>query len=224
MTQPLTTTMKKYTLAFPIAAALMLGASQTAGAAVIQSFGANSAVPFVQRTASFELNTTLANGYIEDGLLFSYSGSGLNNNCGYAGIDCYDTPQELSPSFSGNYMATAGANAYLSVRKVDGGDMFGIEWAAGSGYLNLNGYWKTYNDSVLTGAGNFSQPDGAVVGLRDGAGFDEVRYYAFSTPNKQSGFSAAAFDAVRVNDVPEPASVLLVCAGLAGLAGQRRKG
>ena len=206
-----------------LSACIAFGAASLAHATVLQTFGSGSAVVNASHSADFELNTALANNYVENGLLLSYVGSDNNNNCGYAGIDCYDTPQELSPSFSGNYLATAGANAYVSVRRADGGNLYGIEWAAGSGYLTLNGYWKTYNDDAVTGAGNFDQSQGDVIGLFDPYGFDEVRYYAYSAPNKQSGFSSAAIDAVRASDVPEPSSTLLIGAALLGLSGLRRK-
>ena len=214
--------MKKLLLSTCIAA-VTLGAANLASASVLQTFGSGSAVVNASHSADFELNATLANNYVENGLLLSYVGSDNNNNCGYAGVDCYDTPQDLSASFSGNYLATAGNNAYVSVRRADGGNLYGIEWAAGSGYLTLNGYWKTFNDDVITGAGNFDQSQGDVVGLLDAFGFDEVRYYAFSAPNKQSGFSSAAIDSVRASDVPEPASAFLIGAALLGVSSLRRK-
>lgn len=202
-------------------AASLLAAGQ-ASATVVATFGQGSAVWDPVYSANFGSNTTLSNNYAEGGLLFSYTGSANNNGCGYAGIDCYDDPSELSPAFAGNYMATAGNNAYISIRRTDGSDFYNVEFAAGTGYLNLNGYWKTYNNGVQTGSGNFSKPDGAILGLADVGGFDEVRYYAFATANRTSGFSAAAIDDVRVG-LPEPASVLLMMTGLIGLGGLRRR-
>ena len=97
-----------------------------------------------------------------------------------------------------------------------------IEFAAGSGYLALNGYWATYADGLRTGSGNFSAPRGAVLGLAAADGFDEVRYFAFSTPNRQAGYSAPALDEVRVG-LPEPASPALCAAALLGMAAVRRR-
>lgn len=202
-----------------IAASALAAAASSACAAVASSF--DGAALYTDARASFEGNTRLANDYVENGLQFRFTGIGNNAGCGYAGINCYDAVDEMSPAFSGNYFATSGNNAYISVRRLDGLDMVGIAFAAGSGYASLNGYWQTWNDSVLTGSGNFSRPAGAVLALADWQGFDEVRYFAFSGPNRQAGFSAAAIDDVSV-DVPEPASIALVAAGLIGLAGLRR--
>ena len=203
------------------AAALTL-AAHSAGATVLQSLGAGTLVGAVTNVAHFDLNTKLANDWVEDGLLFHFSGYGANNGCGYAGVDCYDAVSDLSPAFAGNYMATSGTNAYISVRKADGGDMYRIEFAAGSGYLALNGYWATYDGGVVTGSGNFSAPRGAVLGLAAADGFDEVRYFAFSTPNRQTGYSAPALDEVRVG-LPEPASPALCAAALLGMAAVLRR-
>lgn len=198
------------------------GVMTAASAGVIQSFGVGSAVKQVTNSAHFDANTSVANNYAEDGLLFRYFGSANNNGCGYAGFNCYDDPSELSSAFEGNYMATAGTNAYVSVRKGDGSDFYMLEFAAGSGYSNLHGFWRTFNDGVQTAQGNFSKARGAVLGLMDMNGFDEVRYFAFSTANKQSGFSAAAFDEVRVG-VPEPGVLALFGLALFALVGLRRK-
>ena len=203
------------------AAALIL-AAQVAGAAVLQTLGAGTAVGTVTNAAHFDLNTALANDWVEDGLLFHASGYGANNGCGYAGVDCYDAVSDLSPAFDGNYLATSGTNAYISVRRADGADFYRIEFAAGSGYQSLNGYWATYADGQRTGSGNFSAPRGAILGLVDGDGFDEVRYFAFSTADRQAGYSAPALDEVRVG-VPEPASPALCAAALAGMAAVLRR-
>jgi hypothetical protein len=204
------------------ASALAL-AAQGAGATVQQTLGAGTAVGVTTNAAHFGLNTTLANDWVEDGLLFHFSGYGANNGCGYAGVDCYDAVSDLSPAFSGNYMATSGMNAYISVRRADGSRFVGIEFAAGSGYQALNGYWATYDAGLRTGSGNVSAPRGAVLGLLDAAGFDEVRYFAFSTPNRQAGYSAPALDEVRVG-LPEPASPALCAAALLAWAAARRRG
>jgi hypothetical protein len=199
--------------------ALAAAVAAPATATVMKTY---AAPPSSLHLATFSANHGLSNDYVEDGLLFRFTGSANNNQCGYAGVNCYDQPSDLSPLFSGNYMSTSGNNAYISIRRADGSDFHSIAFAAASGYLTVNGYWSTWSDNVRTGAGNFTQAGGALVGLADAAGFDEVRYYAFSTANRSSGWSSPAIDAVQA-DIPEPGGALLLGAGLLALATVRRK-
>lgn len=202
--------------------AALAAAAALPGAASATVMRTLAAPPSSLHTATFSANLALSNDYAEDGLLFHFTGSANNNQCGYAGINCYDQPSDLSPWFAGNYMSTSGNNAYISIRRADGSDFRSIAFAAASGYLTVNGYWSTWNDNVRTGAGNFTQAGGALLGLYDATGFDEVRYYAFSGANRSSGWSSPAIDAVRA-DLPEPGSALLAVAGLLGMAGVRRR-
>jgi hypothetical protein len=199
-----------------IAGLLALGGS-VAQAAVVQSIGSGSAVGTAQYAANFEGNTTLANNYSEGSMLFSHSGAGSNAGCGYAGVDCVAPGDAYSLAFSGNYFATDGSNAYVDI-KSQFGSFSAIEFAVDTGYLTLFGYWQTYRNSVLTGSGNFTGPAGGVgtvLGLSDAAGFDEVRFFSFSTAGKTSGFSAPAIDSVRAAALlPEPGSLALVGAAL----------
>lgn len=207
-------------IAMAASTALVAGA---ASAAVTQTFGAGSAAASTNLAADFEWNTALSSNYSEGGLLFAYTGSSGNNGCGFAGVDCYDAPSDLGAGFAGNYMASAGSNAYISIRLADGKDFVALEMATSTGYLNFNGYWQTYNDGLLTGSGNFSKPAGVVLGLADARGFDEVRFFAFATANKTSGYSDPAIDSVRVLAVPEPSTWAMLVAGLLMLGGALRQ-
>lgn len=200
---------------------MALAVVSTAHAAVTATAGNASTLSGYNHAADFEGNTALSNSYAEGGLSFIATGSANNNGCGYAGIDCYDAPADLSPWFSGNYLATAGSNAYISIRVSDGRDFQAIEFAVGSGYLNRHGYWSAFRDGLLTGSGNFS--GASVLALQDNAGFDEVRLYAFANANRSTGFSAPALDNVRVLAVPEPASWATLLAGLALVGWWRRR-
>ncbi len=198
-------------------------------AAVVQTTGAGSATPgaaHVTAAADFEANTSLDSPWSEGGLLFSHTGlANDNGGCGYAGGNCVDlnAGETYSQSFSGNYFAAAGMNAYLSIRSATR-DMNGIEFAVDSGYANIYLMWQTWLDGVQTSTGRVSLGAagiGSVLGLSDLVGFDEVRVYAFDSASDTSGYSVPAIDSVRAFSIPEPTSLALV--SLAGVAALRRR-
>ena len=202
-----------------------------AAAAVVQTTGAGSATPgatHLTYAADFEANTSLDSPWAEGGLQFNHTGLGNDNGgCGYAGEVCVDVPagQKYSESFSGNYFATAGMNAYLSIKN-EGPNLHGIEFAVDSGYLSINVLWQTWLNGVLTGSGKAALGAagiGDVLGLSDAVGFSEVRVYAFDSASDNSGYSVPAIDSVRAFTVPEPGSLALAMLAGLGVAGIRRR-
>lgn len=223
-------TSKKF---IPLLAALV---AAPALAAVVQTTGAGGVTPgsaaHLRYAADFEANTTLASPWAEGGLLFSHTGlADDNGGCGYAGEFCVDLAagESYSQAFTGNYFATAGSNAYLSIRSA-GAALHGIEFAVDSGYASIFVMWQTLLDGTVTGSGRVSLGAagvGEVLGLSDGAGFNEVRVFAFDSATDTAGYSVPAIDGVRAFTLPEPSTAALAALaglGLLGLRHRRRHG
>lgn len=218
----MTTTSPLRTLTTLALAALLTSAAQ---ASVVQATGSGSAVSRVDLQADFEPNTSLASPYSEGGLRFSHNGLGNNGGCGYAGVDCVNPGDAYSLAFSGNYFATVGSNAYVSITS-EGLDFNAIELAVDSGFLNIYVMWQTWLNGQLTGSGKASLGNagvGAVLSLADASGFDELRLYAFDSASDSSGYSAPAIDSVRAQVIPAPATLALSLAGLAALGLRPRR-
>ncbi|MGV3707949.1 MAG: PEP-CTERM sorting domain-containing protein [Gemmatimonas sp.] len=203
------------------AAVVMCAALQTAtaGAQVIQSMGAGSAVQEVHASAFFESEAALwDNPYIENGLQFSRTGLSFNNNkCGFAGCKSI---AGLS-GFEGNYMYGEGLG-YFSMRAPTGTAFRALEFLLGNAWVDGGSWsvsWSAWRNSTEVGAGTIDEFNFLdIVGFSSESGFDELRY---TDLNRTSG---AAFDDVHaeyianVSTVPEPSSWVMIATGLLVLA------
>jgi hypothetical protein len=199
--------------------ALFLGFAASSSAAVIQTFGTGSAVSVVEASAEFEDIASLGVSYTEDGIDFTRVNISTDNNgCGFAGC----VGQAGLYLFTGNYFYGSG-QGYISIEATGGNFFTGLEFMSGTGFFafgNSVAHWEAYRLGVLVGSGTFDGLPRA-VGFSDASGFDELRYW-----DEQQGFHAPAIDNVTAQytqQVPEPASLLLLGAGVVGVARRIRR-
>jgi hypothetical protein len=206
----------KYLLSLGFASLSLV--SVFANAAPVLTFGANSSVAVIDRSATFNSitgsGTTDLSRYTEDGLKVQTPTSHLN--CCFAG-GWYP---------SGGYDSHISQSASLDrISTVDGITMQAIEltfkdWGEHTNFPTF--VWQTYKGTVMTGTGTFATPIGnKIIGWSDVQGIDQLRVGVFGSGTNNPLWLDDVH--VQLQKVPEPGSFALLALGIVGIGFIRRK-
>lgn len=205
---------------------ILASISMAASASPIFTIG--GAVTIESRIATFDSlgeNDPLAS-YSEDGLFITVDDTNTVDHPAFGDADSRT---------AGFHYGSGGNSGEVSIRGIDGATFAAIDFLLGNGYHGQSMYFRfrTYLDGVETGSGLFAGISAGTIGISDASGFDELRVAAdIGNPFPGfGGFQAIALDDVRAQvidaeapvDVPEPGSIMLLGAGLAGVLVSRRR-
>jgi len=173
-------------------------------------------VTTVDRSATFDslngMGLINLSSYNEDSLFVTANNSARANFVAFPSLDSRTI---------GYHYGNGGDSAYVTIKGTDSAVFTAVDFLLGDGYVTAGGSrslrWESYLNGVITGSGHETGLlHGQYVGWTAPAGFDELRVAAAPEDDVPSpGFGnwqAIAIDDLRVQAIPEPASL-----GLLGL-------
>ena len=174
-------------------------------------FSNSATVSSVSNSAEFtNISGSLLN-YTEDGIIVSVNDS-----------QC---------CFPNSHYGNGGNHEWVTISLVGGGAFNAIDFLLGDGWGAFTGHdtnlrWETFNGTTSTGTGVQALQSGTTVGWTDVDGITSIRVAAnrYLTDLAFGDYQAIAIDDLRIGGatVPEPASILLLGLGLAGLGARKR--
>lgn len=209
--------MIKQTAGTFVAVLVIIVASSSAVAAIV-SVGSGTAVDDVDRTADFNdiVQLQSLDGYTHDQLIISVDSTS----------HIYFDPTNGNGGFSGafHYPGSGVTHHLTSISAEDGAEIYAVEMNVGTGWHSTTTYvyWELIDDAIVIDSGAISLDSGAVLGLNEPDGFDELHIGAFATfelaeaaTGATLGHSLAIDNLVADLTIPEPTSLSLLALGTA---------